>query len=285
MTSLRTARPGDREALYALWAACFDAPHVVPLYETDPGRYGRTFVTGDVSACVYYLPRRLHDGLGGEVRAGGVANVAAHPSVRGRGHVRRLLALAAEAMAADGCAWSLLFTGTPGVYKEWTGFELRTVSGPLRRTGPAGRGLRRIPAGEAAVLREVYERHNARRPLTAVRDEAHWRDRLPIWYGDPVELLAGDAGYAAVRWDGGVLDVLEVAGDLAGVLSALAAEASARGVRAGRARLTWDEPALPHLFASVVRERDRTGMARAILGDPGPVVGAENAAHWPADYF
>ncbi|MEV4285845.1 hypothetical protein AB0K40_10105 [Nonomuraea bangladeshensis] len=29
---------------------------MVPLYETDPGRYGRTFVTAEVSACVYYLP-------------------------------------------------------------------------------------------------------------------------------------------------------------------------------------------------------------------------------------
>ncbi|MEU5863784.1 MULTISPECIES: GNAT family N-acetyltransferase [unclassified Nonomuraea] len=285
MTPLRTARPGDREALHALWAACFDAPHVVPLYETDPGRYGRTFVTGDVSACVYYLPRRVHDGLGGEVLVGGVANVAAHPSVRGRGHVRRLLAMATEAMAADGCAWSLLFTGTPGVYKEWSVFELRTVSGPLRRPAAGGRRLRGLAAGDAALLRDLYDRHNARRPLTAVRDEAHWRDRLPIWYGDPVELLAGDAGYAAVRWEGGVLDVLEVAGDVPEVLSALAAEAEARGVGTGRARLTWDDPALPHLFASVVPERDRTGMARAVLGDPAPVVGAANAAHWPADYF
>lgn len=285
MTILRSARPGDREALYTLWATCFDAPHVVPLYETDPGRYGRTFVTGDVSACVYYLPRRVHDGLGGEVLVGGVANVAAHPSVRGRGHVRRLLALAAEAMTADGCAWSLLFTGTPGVYKEWTAFELQTVSGPLRRPAAAGRELRPVAAAEAAVLRDLYERHNARRPLTAVRDEAHWRERVPVWYAEPVELLAGDAGYAAVRWDGGVLDVLEVAGDLPRVLSALAAEAAARGIRSGRARLTWHEPALPYLFADITRERDRTGMARAILDDPVPVVGATEAAHWPADYF
>ncbi|GGS97439.1 GNAT family N-acetyltransferase [Nonomuraea spiralis] len=285
MTTLRTARPGDREALYTLWATCFDAPHVVPLYETDPGRYDRTFVTDDVSACVYYLPRRVHDGLGGEVLVGGVANVAAHPSVRGRGHVRRLLALAAEAMTADGCAWSLLFTGTPGVYKEWTTFELQTVSGPLRPATPSGPGLRRVAARDAAVLRDLHERHNARRPLTAVRDAAHWRERVPVWYGEPVELLAGDAGYAAVRWDGGVLDVLEVAGDLPQVLAALAAEAGARRVRSGRARLTWHDPALPSLFSAVTPERDRTGMARTLLADPAPVVGAANAAHWPADYF
>ncbi|MEV4285846.1 GNAT family N-acetyltransferase [Nonomuraea bangladeshensis] len=285
MTDLRTAGPADREALHALWAACFDAPHVVPLYETDPGRYGRTFVTAEVSACVYYLPRRVHDGLGGEVLVGGVANVAAHPSVRGRGYVRSLLAMAAAAMAADGCAWSLLFTGTPGVYKEWTTFELQTVSGPLRRPAAAGRALRPVPAADAAVLRDVYERHNARRPLTAVRDEAHWRDRVPVWYAEPVELLAGDAGYAAVRWDGGVLDVLEVAGDLPRVLSALAVEAAARGIGSGRARLTWHEPALPYLFASITRESDRTGMVRAVLGDPAAVVEAKDAAHWPADYF
>ncbi|NUR24521.1 MAG: GNAT family N-acetyltransferase, partial [Catenulispora sp.] len=238
---IRTATPADRDALYALWAACFNAAHVVPLYETDPGRYGRTFVTEDVSACVYYLPRRIRDGSGGSVLVGGVANVAAHPSVRGRGYVRELLEFAVEAMRADGCAWSLLFTGTPGVYKRWTPFDLQTVSGPLAT--PSSTSLRSVPVSDP-WLRQVHERYNATRPLSTVRDDEHWRLRVPLWYTD---VLANDAGYAAVRWSD-ELEVLEVAGDVPAVLSGLATEAAARGVTRGRARLAWDEPGLPYLF-------------------------------------
>ena len=35
---LRTATPDDVPALYALWGRAFDAPLMVPVYETDDGR-------------------------------------------------------------------------------------------------------------------------------------------------------------------------------------------------------------------------------------------------------
>ncbi|MFI6295567.1 GNAT family N-acetyltransferase [Nonomuraea sp. NPDC050790] len=279
---IRTAVPGDRAALHALWAACFDAPHLVPLYESDPGRYGRTFVVpgqDGLLACVYYLPRRVRDGRGGVLRVGGLANVATRPDARGQGHVRRLLAAAVAAMTADGCAWSLLFTGTPAVYSGWRAFELPLVSGPLA-----------VPRGRCAPLRAavpeelapLHEAHNRRRPLTTVRDAAHWRVRVPLWYG---ELLRTDHAYAAVRWHADELEILEVAGDLETLLPALAGEALRRGVGTARARLGWADPAVPYLLERVRRGVDGTGMARALLADPDPVVRAPNAAHWPADYF
>src|SRR4051812_44006588 len=119
MTEYRMAVPGDRASLYRVWATCFDAPHIVPLYESEPDRHRRTFVAaGDdgVHAVVHYVRRRIRNATGGTDLVGGVANVATRPDACGRGHIKRLLHLAVTAMAADGCAWSLLFTGTPGVY-------------------------------------------------------------------------------------------------------------------------------------------------------------------------
>ncbi|MFI9551273.1 GNAT family N-acetyltransferase [Nonomuraea endophytica] len=280
--TIRTAGPGDRDALYALWAGCFDAPHIVPLYESDPGRHERTFVVpgpGGLLACVYYLPRPIRDGRGGVLRVGGIANVATRPDARGQGHVRRLLAAAMAAMAADGCAWSLLFTGTPAVYSGWRSFELPLVSGPLAVPGGVCAPLRGAVPEELAGL---HEAHNRRRPLTTVRDLAHWRVRVPLWYG---ELLRTDDAYAAVRWHADELEILEVAGDLETLMPALAGEALRRGIRRARARLAGDDPAVPYLLARVRRDGDRTGMARAVLADPDPVVRAPGAAHWPADYF
>ncbi|MEV0587847.1 GNAT family N-acetyltransferase [Nonomuraea sp. NPDC050310] len=286
---MRRATPADRGSLYALWAACFPgSAHVRPLYESDPGRYERTFVAGApgaVVASVYYLPRAVRDGLGGVLRVGGVANVATLPEARGQGLARRLLEAACAAMTADGCAWSLLFTGTPEVYAGWESFSLPLVSGPLAPPVAGAPPLRRAHAADRPELAALYERHNAGRPLTTVRDQAHWAVRVPVWYGEPVEVLVHSGGYAAVRWSGDGLEVLEVAGETASVFASLTALAARRGVTRVRARVSWAESGLPYLLGEVRRESDRTGMARPLLADPAPVVRAPGATHWPADYF
>ncbi|GAA2879760.1 hypothetical protein GCM10010517_42200 [Streptosporangium fragile] len=300
MPELRTATPADRDSLYRTWAACFDAPHIVPLYESDPGRYDRTFVAaGDdgIEAVVYYVPRRIRNASGGTDLVGGVADVATRPDARGRGHVRRLLRLAVADMTAAGCAWSLLFTGTPGVYagSGWSVFELAYPTGvlarpavpdPLTRVRPAG-------VGEWPLLAALHERHNAGRPLTTVRGPDDWKMRVPLWYGPPVELtvaeLGGEpVGYLVARWHPGSVEILETAGDQAALFREVTAEAARRGVTRGSARLPADEPAraaLPLLFSRTEQAVDATGMVRPILGDPAPVVGSPAAVHWPADYF
>ncbi len=86
---LRTATPDDVPSLYALWGRAFDAPLMVPVYETDDDRLDRTHVAldpldGGVVGSVYWTPRELGGPDGDTLRAGGVANVAIAPR-RGAG--------------------------------------------------------------------------------------------------------------------------------------------------------------------------------------------------------
>ncbi|ARU52172.1 hypothetical protein CBR64_12585 [Cellulosimicrobium cellulans] len=135
---LRTATPDDVPSLYALWDRAFDAPLMVPVYETDDSRLDRTHVAvdplhGGVVGSVYWTPRELGGPDGDTLRAGGVANVATAPEARGRGLVRALLSRAVEQMERDGTDVALLFTGTPDVYRS-SGFE--TFDVPLLRGAP-----------------------------------------------------------------------------------------------------------------------------------------------------
>ncbi|KLN36177.1 hypothetical protein FB00_04045 [Cellulosimicrobium funkei] len=135
---LRTATPDDVPSLYALWDRAFDAPLMVPVYETDDGRLDRTHVAvdplhGGVVGSVYWTPREVGGPDGDTLRAGGVANVATAPEARGRGLVRALLSRAVEQMERAGTHVALLFTGTPDVYRS-SGFE--TFDVPLLRGAP-----------------------------------------------------------------------------------------------------------------------------------------------------
>ncbi|WP_416904656.1 GNAT family N-acetyltransferase [Micromonospora echinospora] len=142
----RTATPADLPSLRSTWAEAFPATDVSAVWAIDPGRFGRTFVAvraARVVAAVHYLPRRLRAADGTVDLVGGVANVATRPAERGQGHMRRLLDLAVTAMTVDGCAWALLFTGTPEVYhgSGFRTFRLGFTSGrPAAPTAPPGAG-------------------------------------------------------------------------------------------------------------------------------------------------
>lgn len=134
---LRTATLDDVPALHDLWRRAFDAPLMVPVHETDAGRLGRTVVAvdaGRVLASVYWVPREIGAPDGGTLLAGGVANVASAPEARGRGLVRGALAVAVEQMTAAGADVSLLFTGTPDVYRSsgWETFDVPVLRGAPR---------------------------------------------------------------------------------------------------------------------------------------------------------
>ncbi|GLX10805.1 GNAT family N-acetyltransferase [Microbispora sp. NBRC 16548] len=305
MTEFRTVRADEAASLYALWERAFGASHVVPLYEQDEGRLDRTFVAVDatgVLAVVYWLPRQVRDARSGVQPVGCLSSVATRPDARGRGLVRRLLATAADAMTAAGCAWSLLFTGTPGVYagSGWRVFDRPRVDGRFAAGAPADAGWTAEPVGlgDWPVLAALHDRYDDRRPLTTVRSAGDWIGRVPVWYGPPHEiLLVHERGtpmaYAVVDWSAG--DVVEVAlagdGAAAPLLRAVAAEARARGVRSGRLRAPLDPPvraALPLLFEEWERRGERTGMARPLLleeAEVRAVVEHPRAVHWTADYF
>ncbi|OPG02656.1 GNAT family N-acetyltransferase [Microbispora sp. GKU 823] len=317
MTEFRTVRADEVTSLYALWAGAFTASHIVPLYEQDEGRLGRTLVAADatgVLAVVYWLPRDVRDAHGGVRRVGCVSSVATRPDARGRGLVRRLLAMAADAMTAAGCAWSLLFTGTPGVYSGsgWRVFDRPRVDGRFAAAGTLAAGWT-LDAGWTAgpaglgdwtvhddwtVLAALHDRHDDRRPLTTVRSARDWTGRVPVWYGPPHEILlvrehGTPMAYAVVDWSAG--DVVEVAladgRAAAPLLRAVAAEARARGVRSGCLRAPLDPPirsALPLLFEEWERRDEQTGMARPLLlkeAEVRAVVEHPLAVHWTADYF
>ncbi|MFG3417626.1 GNAT family N-acetyltransferase [Micromonospora sp. NPDC048063] len=305
----RSATPADVPSLYATWAEAFTDAHVTRLYAHDRDRFRRTFVAveaGAVVAAVYYLPRRVRNAAGGADLVGGIANVATRVQARGRGHIRRLLDLAVAAMAADGCAWSLLFTGTPGVYLS-SGYRTFTLRHPSGRPAagvplPPDWTVRAQSPVDWAELAPVHESFNAHRPLSTVRDADDWRLRVPVWYAPPTEMLVArhrgrTAGYLAAQWSPGRVRVVEAAAwpdrpeALRALFSAVARTAAERGVGHCVARLPADpaiEAALPCLLADPVTEADTTGMVRPIHAAPdhlAAITGAPGAFHWPADYL
>ncbi|MFI7449670.1 GNAT family N-acetyltransferase [Nonomuraea sp. NPDC049714] len=291
MITYRAAVPADEPEIHAIWSAAFATPRLVPLYETDDDRLGRTFVAvgaEGVESVVYWMPRRLRSAGGGSGLVGCVANVATSPAARGRGHIRRLLAMAVESMTASGCAWSLLFTGTPGVYESsgWKVFQRSHVRGRLSRPGGPSPSVRRATLDEWPLLAELYDRHNASRPLSTARSAGDWRRRVPLFYDNAVDLLLDEgSGYVATRWHEESVELLEAAGHLPPLLSAVAAEAARRGITDASARLTPDDPALPYLLEEVRPVLDAAGMARPLAVDPSVTVNAPNAVYWRADDF
>ncbi|WP_238005362.1 GNAT family N-acetyltransferase [Dactylosporangium sp. AC04546] len=305
----RPATGADVPSLYAVWAESFEAPHVIDLWAGDPGRLPRTFVAVEaatVVAAVYYLPRRLRDATGAADLVGGLANVATLPRARGRGHVRRLLDLALAAMTADGCAWSLLFTGTPGVYRGsgFHTFTLRYRSGrPAPRTAPpAGWTVDAGSPADWSGLAPIHHAFNAHRPLSTVRDADDWARRVPVWYAPPAELLLARRhghvdGYLVLRHTGDEVRVAEAAvlpgrqEALRALFTAVADRARAAGARRVAARLPADpaiDAALPWLLHDPVTEIDDTGMLRPVHASPdhlAAMTAAPGAFHWPGDYL
>lgn len=296
MTSFRTAGPSDGPALRALWREVFPAAtHVVPLYEQDPGRADRTFLAceGDAPvAVVYWLPRPVR-GLAGEVhRVGCVSSVATLPRARGQGLVRHLLGLAAASMTEAHCAWSLLFTGTPRVYPDWTVFDRVHVRGTFAAARPARHDwtITEVDLAEWPLLADLHTRHNANRPLTTVRTPGDWSARVPVWYRDHQILLARHRdvpmAYAVVDWRTATVTEIAVTSDDAAValFEAVARHAAERNAVSGRLQAP-PIPAMAALFDEWSTGHEQTGMARALRTDPVRIVAAPEAVHWTADYF
>lgn len=307
---MRTATPADEPALYALWSRCFgDVPHLPALYALDDGRHHRTFVAagrdGTLDAVVVYVPRTVRDAHGAPHRIGGIGSVATRPEARGRGLVRALLAAAAQTMTREGCGWSLLFTGTPGVYEGsgWRTFARPYAEGPLATAPGVPGDVREARPGDRAPLARLQAVHNARRPLSSVRSAGDWRVRVPAWYGPgTLQLVAEDGsgglrGWLVARIADGVAEVLEAAvadDDGPGTLyEGLAVRARAAGAVRARTRLPASpgaERALPRLLRAdaVVRGTDTTGMYRPLLTPARTVeraLAAPGAAYWYGDSF
>ncbi|GAA3108086.1 putative N-acetyltransferase YhbS [Kribbella aluminosa] len=299
--TIRRAVAGD--AVPMVWRAAFgDVPWQVPLYVQDAGRFERTFVAVSgrtVLATVYYLIRPIRGLDGAPVPVGCVANVASLPHARGRGLVRWLLAEAITDMERHDVAWSLLFTGTPGVY-ERSGWQTLTRHYRAGRIAQPGQTMTGVDVWDASlqewpVLAQLYDTFNASRPLTTVRTASDWQRRVRIWYADSQILLAGPRdepnGYVVLRWDAGEAEVQEIGvksvAAAAALLDAVARRALARGVDQCRLRLP-DDPLLTRptrdlLTTPLSDVTDATAMIRPVTR-PADWFGPD-AVHWPADYF
>ena len=311
MTALvRTTTPADEPALTALWERCFDAPHLPLLHRLDPDRHRHTFVArsepdGGIDAVVVYVPRLIRDAHGTPQRVGGIGSVATRPQARGRGLVKRLLAEAADVMTAEGCAWSLLFTDTPGVYRGsgWQEFDSRRTEGPLAAPAAVTGAfrIRGATAGDAAEVAALHHADNAARPLSSLRSPEDWAVRVPAWYGPPERSLVAEdpvtgqvVGWVVAQHEKDRVEVRECAGAsacLGDLFAGVAARGRAAGLDRAVARLP-DTPgiraALPALLADARTVTEHTGMARPLHATEEEVratVTAPGAVHWYGDCF
>lgn len=321
----RTATPEDEPALYALWSTCFgpSAAHLPALYALDPDRHRRTFIAAGagrgagtgreagVDAAIVVVPRLVRGADGTPELIGGIGNVATHPSARGQGLVRSLLAEAVSAMESEGFAWSLLFTGMPGVYEGsgWRTFARRHAEGQLappdHPAAPTPTPAPRVrAAGDGDDLPALHQAAHATRPLTAVRTEADWRVRVPAWYGPHARWLVVDdpatgaaAGYAVAEHvtptrtlelrEYGTVPGADVR-CLAALFAAHAALARTAGLTHARVPLTPEaELALPYLVPRPAHQTDRSGMAHPLRSPAPPtsLTPSAGATHWYGDSF
>ncbi|MFF1645757.1 GNAT family N-acetyltransferase [Streptomyces sp. NPDC058240] len=306
---IRTATAADDPALAALWQRCFDAPQIVALHALDPDRHRHTFVaqnaSGDgIDAVVVYVPRLIRDADGTPRRVGGIGSVATRPEARGQGLVRRLLVAAEHTMRAEQCAWSLLFTGTPGVYRGsgWQEFESTYTEGALAPAPAAGTyRIREATARDSAEVAALHHAYNANRPLSSLRAPEDWAVRVPAWYG-PLDrsLVAEDPGSGALvgwmvaQYEGECVEVREFAGApecLGELFAAVGERGRAAGLGRARVRLP-DAPgvraALSFLLADARPVAEQVGMARPLHASADAVratVTAPGAVHWYGDCF
>ncbi|WP_335937569.1 GNAT family N-acetyltransferase [Streptomyces sp. PTD5-9] len=302
--------PADEPALAALWRRCFDAPHLPRLHALDPDRHRHTFVArdpdGGIDAAVVYVPRLIRDARGAPRRVGGIGSVATRPEARGRGLVKRLLAEAERVMTAEGCAWSLLFTGTPGVYRGsgWQEFASTYTEGALAAPAAARTGAFRVrgaTARDAPEVAALHHAYNAARPLSSLRTPEDWAVRVPAWYGPPEDSLVAEdpasgqvVGWIVAQHEGERVEVRECAGvpaSLGALFAAVAARARAAGLGRAGSRLPGTpeiRAALPALMTDPRTVTEHTGMARPLHAAPAEVratVTAPGAVHWHGDSF
>lgn len=309
MIAVRTAAQTDEPDILALWDEAFGEPDMAARWRIDPNHRSWTLVATDddgIAGAVYLVDQRRRTAHGRIARVLGLANVAVVRRARAQGVAR---ALTDEAVAFGRRAeydWSLLFTGTPGVYAP-SGY--RPFVQHRRRTGALGNGAssgrpRGVSSAGLDVLASgaLAQLHDGcgELPLAAVRDQTGWR-RAASWYaGAELHVVADASGtataYAVVRSGrlDGTAEVLEAAGEraaLASLATVLRDDLRRDGVR----DVTVELPGGPPFdsFVAIIAPdaewvADDTGMFHPLEGDGTAVretVEHSHAFHWTGDYL
>lgn len=227
-------KPSQKEEVFDLWTSVFGVERwrFSSTMAADPlrrARHTRVAVdtNGKILAAVQIVSMRLRDGSGSDVLVGGIANVATLPTARKCGYSGTLLKQAIEVMAADGVAWSMLFTGVNAHYEKYgwqsvvrtdrvgrlrvpvqspSKWTISQVSGPISNEPVTG------------VFSRIYRNANATRPLSAVRSVGYWDTKLGrrMERDDFITVVASSrprepfSAYACGELDGDTLRILEL---------------------------------------------------------------------------
>lgn len=307
MTGIRVATAADEPGILAVWDEAFGEPDMAPRWRLDPNRRSWTLVAvdgEDVLGAVSLVDQRRRTAHGRIAPVLGLANVGVAVRARGRGLARALTDASVAFGRRAGYDWSLLFTGTPGVYApsgyEQFGQRRRRVGSLLATAESSGRPARLRAGGAellaAAGIAALHDR-DADRPLTVVRDALAWR-RTRSWYAAcRVHVLDGADGlpvaYAVTR-TGDEPALLEAAGDRA-ALAALGQVVRDGLRRSGAVSVSIEVPSgepyddlVAALVVDPVSVPDDTGMFHPLDGDASTVretLEHPRAFHWTGDYL
>lgn len=138
---------------------------------------------------------------GREAKVACIGSVCTHPDHRRKGHVREVLAEAAEWMAAEGYEWSFLY-GKAEVYggSGWRNLATWDTLADLavREEWLGNATLREAdPEDDLPLLMGIYEDFSGRMVGTTVRSEEYWRRRVlsaTPWSGAPTYEIAEREG-------------------------------------------------------------------------------------------
>lgn len=138
------------------------------------------YVDGTLTSCLQILPFSLGV-AGGELRAGGIANVATAPDWRGRGHAHQLMRTAIEVMRERGEPVSVLYPFSYAYYRRvgWAlaGARRQYTLDPTRLpAAPEARDVIRSCSEEDIPLFEApYDAMRGRYSCMLKRDDRHWK--------------------------------------------------------------------------------------------------------------
>lgn len=190
----------DEDAVFGLRMSTWGAPDIDYVRRnayTDPLYLQHTFVALDpdntLLSTVSYRIQRIRDASGTPRKVGCVASVTTIESARRQGHASKLMQLAGQSMANEGCDYSLLFSSRMGVpLYETLGFVLYSAPyylGTFSVDNNAHNAhtthnysIKHLEAPfdildlDWQAIRNIYAAYNSHRSLSLVRDEAYWQD-------------------------------------------------------------------------------------------------------------
>jgi ribosomal protein S18 acetylase RimI-like enzyme len=192
----RLLQPDEEEAVLDLWCEVFPDTKRESWREQfvwDSDRFRRTYVAVDAGgtplSTVRYCVLSVRDAASDEVLMGWLTNVATRPSAQRRGHAGRLIRAVIEAMQREGCRWSFLSAreDAAGLYERygWRRLPFGYRQGLLAKrhlpTAKAYAISTHDPIAEGwQPIAAVYEKYNALRPMSVVRDQAYWQEFIAM---------------------------------------------------------------------------------------------------------